>query len=68
MTEDQWTERDAAMQADIDTFRQRYHELTKEPNLDNETLKVAALMLNVLSEAESRLVFDADDKPADNVM
>ena len=68
MTEDQWTERDAAMQADIDTFRQRYRELTKEPNLDNETLKVAALMLNVLSEAESRLVFDADDKPADNVM
>ena len=68
MTEDQWTERDAAMQAGIDTFRQRYRELTEEPNLDNETLKVAALMLNVLSEAESRLVFDADDKPADNVM
>ena len=68
MTEDQWTERDAAMQADIDTFRQRHRELTKEPNLDNETLKVAALMLNALSEAESRLVFDADDKPADNVI
>ena len=51
------------MQADIDTFRQRYRELTKEPNLDNETLKVAALMLNVLSEAESRLIFDAEDTP-----
>ena len=48
------------MQADIDTFRQRYR---KEPNLDNETLKVAALMLNVLSEAESRLIFDAEDTP-----
>ena len=29
---------------------------------------VRAMLLNVLSEAESRLVFDADDKPADNVM
>ena len=66
MTEDQMRERDAATQADIDTFRQRYRELTKEPNLDNETLKVAALMLNVLSEAESRLVLD--DDPADNVI
>ena len=26
--------RNVAMQADIDTFRQRYRELTKEPNLD----------------------------------
>ena len=60
MTEDQLRERDEAMRADIDMFRQRYRELTKESDIDNETLKVVALMLNVLSEAESRLVIIDD--------